>query len=87
MLALAHTMGRIRTIRKDERTVVIVEGRLTAFDMGRLEHACSQELIVSAPRLEIDMSRVTYTDNTAAAVLRRMVERGAVLTTDAAEPC
>ena len=64
--------------------MIIVEGRLTAADMGRLEHACSQELISSTPRLEIDLTRVTYTDDTAVAVLRRMVERGAVLTTDAA---
>lgn len=83
LLSRTH-MGRIRTTRKEDYTIVIVEGRLTAADMGRLEHACSHELICSTPRLEIDLSRVTYIDDTALALLRRMAERGAVLRTDAA---
>lgn len=82
-------MGRIRTTRTEQRTLVIVEGRLTATDMGRLEHACSQELISRTPRLEIDLSRVTYTDDSAVAVLRRMAERGVAIRTGSAasEPC
>jgi hypothetical protein len=74
-------MGRIRTTRKEERMVVVIEGRLTASDMGRLEHACSPELVSSTPHLQIDVSRVKYTDATAAALLRRMAERGALLIT------
>jgi anti-anti-sigma regulatory factor len=72
-------VARIRTAHNEQRTVVIVSGRLTATDMGRLEHACSPALVNLRPRLEIDMRNVTYTDETAAAVLRRMVQRGAVL--------
>ena len=64
----------------------MVEGRLTAADMGRLEHACSQELISRTPRLEIDLSRVTYTDDSAVAVLRRMAERGVAIRTGSAAP-
>ena len=79
MLTSIH-MGRIRTAQKNRRTVVTIKGRLTAADMGRLERACSQELISSTPRLDIDLRRVTYTDDTAAAVLRRLAQRGAVLT-------
>jgi hypothetical protein len=77
-------MGRIRTTQKNTCIVVTLEGRLTAADMGRLERACAQELISSTPRLEIDVRRVTYTDDTATAVLRRLVQRGAVLTRSAA---
>jgi ABC-type transporter Mla MlaB component len=47
--------------------------------MGRLERACSQELMSSTPRLEIDLSRVTHVDDTAVAVLRRIAERGVVV--------
>jgi hypothetical protein len=77
----SKAMARIRTTQSSDCTVVIVTGRLTASDMGRLEHACSPALVTSALRLEIDLRRVTYTDRTAAAVLQRMTERGAVLTT------
>jgi hypothetical protein len=79
-------MGRIRTTRKKQGTVVIIEGRLTAADMRRLEHACAEELTASAPRLEIDMTRVTSSDDTALAVLARLAARGAVLRTAASAP-
>lgn len=59
----------------------MVTGRLTAADMGRLEHACAPELTAHPLWLEIDLRRVTHTDSTAAALLQRMVARGAVLTT------
>jgi hypothetical protein len=72
-------MGRIRTTHRHQRTIVVVEGRLTASDMGRLEYACCRELISNAPRLEIDLSRVVCIDATAAAVLRRMADRGATV--------
>jgi anti-anti-sigma regulatory factor len=74
-------MGRIRTTRKHGCILVTVEGRLSAADMGRLEHACSQELTSRAPHLEIDLTRVTSFDETAVAVLGRIAERGAVLRT------
>lgn len=80
-------MARIRTLVKGERTVVMVTGRLTAEDMGRLEHSCSPALTSAALRLEIDLRGATDVDATATAVLRRLVGRGAVVTTAAGEPC
>jgi anti-anti-sigma regulatory factor len=82
-IALPTIMARIRTAHRADCTVVTVTGRLTAIDMGRLEHACSPALITPAVHLEIDLRGVTHTDPTAAAVLQRMTKRGAVLTTSA----
>jgi hypothetical protein len=48
--------------------------------MGRLEHACSPALTSRALRLEIDLRGVTASDETATAVLQRMIDRGAVVT-------
>jgi hypothetical protein len=59
---------------------VAISGRLTADDMGRLEHACSPALVTAALQLEIDLRSVTFTDRTATAVLQRMEARGAILT-------
>jgi anti-anti-sigma regulatory factor len=80
-------MARIRTLFKGERTLVMVTGRLTADDMGRLEHSCSSALISSALRLEIDLRGVTHMDGTATAILQRLAARGAVVRTAAAAPC
>jgi len=87
MLASGAAMARIRTKRRGECTVVIVTGRLTAADMGRLEHACSPALIARALRLEIDIRGVTVRDDTATAVLQRMIDRGAVVTGRIAQLC
>ena len=88
MLALPQgAMARIRTMRKGERTIVVVTGRLTAEDMGRLEHSCSPALTSPALRLEIDLREATHVDETATAVLQRLSGRGAVVTTAAAQPC
>ena len=87
MLAAQRAMARIRTMLKGENTVVVVTGRLTASDMGRLEHSCSPALTSPALRLEIDMRGVTYVDGTATAVLQRLAARGAVVTTAAVEFC
>jgi anti-anti-sigma regulatory factor len=80
-------MARIRTVLKGERTVVMVTGRLTADDMGRLEHSCSPALTSPALPLQIDLRGVTHVDGTATAVLQRLAARGAVVTIAAAEPC
>jgi hypothetical protein len=72
-------MARIKTTRNDAGLSVLVTGRLTAFDMGRLEYACAPALVAPWLRLHIDVSGVTYTDPIASAILQRMVERGAVL--------
>jgi len=56
---------------------VIVVGPLAAVDMGRLEHACAPALPQDPLPLEIDLRRVTAMDRTAAAVLDRLVKRGA----------
>lgn len=74
-------MARIRMLRNTAPPVVVVSGRLTAADMGRLEQACAPALISDPLSLEIDLRGVTHTDSTAVAVLHRMVARGAVLTT------
>jgi hypothetical protein len=48
--------------------------------MGRLEHACAPALTSQALSLEIDLRGVTASDETATAVLKRMIDRGAVVT-------
>jgi hypothetical protein len=70
-------MARISVRRSTERTYITISGRLTAADMGRLEHACGAALTCETMALDIDLSRVTAIDVTAAAVLRRFTERGA----------
>jgi hypothetical protein len=56
---------------------VSVSGKVSAADMGRLEHACSPALISDALVLEIDLRCATSIDRSAAAVLDRMARRGA----------
>jgi ribosomal protein S3 len=67
------------TTRTANGARVRVTGRLTASDMGRLEHACADALLSRALRLQIDVSRVTETDQTAAAILQRLANRGALI--------
>jgi anti-anti-sigma regulatory factor len=78
-------MARIRIAQRAARLLIVISGRLTAVDMGRLEQACAPALTSDPLRLEIDLRGVTHTDSTAAALLKRMVARGAVLTTLAGE--
>lgn len=75
-------MARIRSTQGFHATRVSITGRLTASDMGRLERACSQVLATNPMRLDIDLSRVTFIDNTARAVLEQMTRRGAVVKLD-----
>ena len=76
-------MARIRTVHSRDRPLIVITGRLTSADVGRLEQACAPALTVQSLCLEIDLRGVTYTDSTAAAMLRRLVARGAVLTSPA----
>ena len=73
-------MARIRTYNLPGGVRVKVTGRLTAADIGRLEHACAPALITEALALDIDLSGVTESDETADLVLNRMAERGARIT-------
>jgi hypothetical protein len=73
-------MARIRARRDAERTHLTITGRLTAADMGRLEHACGLALTRHSVALTIDLRRVTALDRTADALLRRLGERGARIT-------
>ena len=72
-------MARIRTTRQAFRTKVSLQGRLTAADMRRLEHACASALVMQPLRLGIDVRQVTEIDATAAAFLARLKARGAVI--------
>ena len=54
-----------------------ISGRVSAADMGRLEHACAPALISDALLLEIDLRHATSIDRSASAVLERMAQRGA----------
>jgi hypothetical protein len=70
-------MARIRAIRSGGVTRVLVSGRLSSADMGRLEHACAPALTSEAIPLELDLRRMTDADRTAQALIDRMVTRGA----------
>jgi hypothetical protein len=69
-------VARIRAAQSHGRFRVIVAGRLTAIDMRRLEHACCPALASPEPKLDVDLGRVTYADQTALAILRRLEGRG-----------
>jgi ribosomal protein S3 len=58
----AFGMARISVRRSTERTRITISGRLTAADMGRLEHACGAALTVETMPQDIDVSRVTAMD-------------------------
>lgn len=60
-------------------TRVLVSGRLSAADMGRLEHACAPALTTESAALELDLRGMTDADRTARALIERMVHRGAVV--------
>ena len=70
-------MARIRTVHDGETTRVIITGRVTAADMGRVEHACAPALLAHPSPLELDLRGVTSADATAIALLRRIASRGA----------
>jgi anti-anti-sigma regulatory factor len=72
-------MARIRMVSQTTATRVSIAGRLTASDMGRLERACAGALTSHPLRLHIDLRGVTAMDRTAAAVLARLIDRGAVI--------
>jgi hypothetical protein len=72
-------MARIRMNRGARAARVEIAGRLTADDMGRLEHACAPLLTTPSLDLHIDLRRVTAIDPTAAALLARLSARGAVI--------
>ena len=72
-------VARIKTTQTAHGARVTLTGRLTATDMGRLEHACADALLLRAPLLEIDLRRVTHTDRTAAAILQQLANRGATI--------
>ena len=72
-------MARITINRSTDNTRIRIAGRLTAADMGRLEHACAKALVVYPLRLKIDVGAVTEMDATAAAVLAQLSARGAVI--------
>jgi hypothetical protein len=75
----ALNVARIRTTQTTHGARVTVTGRLTASDMARLEHACADALVSRPPRLQIDVSRVTQTDRTAAAILQHLAHRGVMI--------
>jgi hypothetical protein len=70
-------VARIRTLRDGGNTRVIISGRVTAADMGRIEHACAPALLARPSPLELDLRRVTVVDATAIAVLHRIASGGA----------
>ena len=75
-------MARIHRVRQDDTIRVTLSGRLSAADMGRLEHACAPALVMHPMALEIDLRSVTSIDRSAAAILERMAERGARIISD-----
>lgn len=79
-------MARIRAVKRQASTLVVVEGRLGARDMRRFEHACSPALASARAELVVDIRRVTELDGVAAALLRRIADRGAVIHGPAEKP-
>jgi hypothetical protein len=75
--AAREQVARIQRTRHGETTRVKVSGKLSAADMGRLEHACAPALVCHSLALEIDLRRATSVDRSATAVLGRMAHRGA----------
>jgi anti-anti-sigma regulatory factor len=72
-------MARIRTIKRPTEVRVVIAGRLGAADMRRLEHACGPALTSERADLVVDLKRVTAIDGVAAAHLRYIATRGAVI--------
>lgn len=61
----SRRVARIRTLRDGDNTRVIISGRVTAADMGRIEHACAPALLVRPSPLELDLRQVSSVDATA----------------------
>jgi hypothetical protein len=72
-------MARIRSVRLGAHTSLRFTGRLTASDMGRLEHACGDALTRTPLSLQLDLRAVTGIDQTALALLQRLEQRGATM--------
>jgi hypothetical protein len=70
-------MARIRRHIFPHTVRVKVTGRLTAADVGRLEHACAPALLTRDVALEIDLGEVTESDEIADLIVDRMAARGA----------
>jgi len=75
--AAVRAVARIWTSHHNDTLRVALSGRLSAADMGRLEHACAPALVIHPAALEIDVQNVTSIDRSAAAVLGRLAQRGA----------
>ena len=73
-------MARIRRHVLPHVVRLKVTGRLTAADVGRLEHACAPALLTADIALDIDLSEVTESDETADLMVNRMAARGARIT-------
>ena len=70
-------MARIRRQIVPSGVRLIVSGRLTAADVGRLEHACAPALLTQDAAIEIDLSQVSESDEMANLMVNRMAARGA----------
>jgi anti-anti-sigma regulatory factor len=72
-------MARIRSVIEEASVLVLVQGRLGAADMRRLEEACAPALITPQPNLIVDVQHVTVVDRVAQAHLNHIETRGAVI--------
>lgn len=70
-------MARIRRYLLRHAVRLKVTGRLTAADVRRLEHACAPALLTQDIALDIDLSAVTESDETADLIVNRLAARGA----------
>ena len=70
-------MARIRRYLLRHGVRLKVTGRLTAADVGRFEHACAPALLTRNIALDIDLSEVTESDESANLMVNRMAARGA----------
>jgi anti-anti-sigma regulatory factor len=73
-------MARIRTVIEESSVVVVlVQGRLGAADVRRLEEACAPALTTPQADLIVDVQQVTVVDRVAQAHLHHIETRGAVI--------
>lgn len=70
-------MARIRRQILPHLIRLKVTGRLTAADVGRLERACAPALLTLDLALDIDLTEVTESDETADLMVNQMAARGA----------
>jgi hypothetical protein len=73
-------VARIRSYTAAGCRHVTVKGQFTARDIRRFEHACAPALTSAALALEIDLSGVSTSDETANLLLDHMARRGARIT-------